>query len=180
MILVSFRAHPFIATLSQHVARRAYSTPVPNVNKVWDDVDGAVQAVRSGDTLLSGGTPCYNCARPCDVDSSPAKGLVCVEHRVGLGHLYPLHCSSPISDTLIQALSRRKDVQTLTAVSNNAGVGERGLGSTSTAFHSAHAHDALLPGLLLSTRQIDKMIASYIGGLAASFRTTAQTRLRCH
>ncbi|KAF8522262.1 3-oxoacid CoA-transferase [Hysterangium stoloniferum] len=53
-------------------------------------------------------------------------------------------CGTP--DTLIQALSRRKDVQKLTAVSNNAGVGNLGL------------------GCLLSTRQIDKMISSYIGG----------------
>ncbi|GJJ12114.1 hypothetical protein Clacol_006355 [Clathrus columnatus] len=53
-------------------------------------------------------------------------------------------CGTP--DTLIQALARRKDVQKITAVSNNAGVGERGL------------------GLLLLSRQIDKMISSYIGG----------------
>lgn len=53
-------------------------------------------------------------------------------------------CGTP--DTLIAALSKRKDVGKLTAVSNNAGAGEFGL------------------GLLLSTGHLDKMIASYIGG----------------
>ncbi|TDL24740.1 3-oxoacid CoA-transferase [Rickenella mellea] len=53
-------------------------------------------------------------------------------------------CGTP--DTLIQALSRRKEVTNLTAVSNNAGVGERGL------------------GLLLHSGQVSKMISSYIGG----------------
>lgn len=53
-------------------------------------------------------------------------------------------CGTP--DTLIQALAKRKDVNNLTGVSNNAGVGDKGL------------------GLLLSSGQISKMIASYIGG----------------
>ncbi|KAK7693693.1 hypothetical protein QCA50_003264 [Cerrena zonata] len=53
-------------------------------------------------------------------------------------------CGTP--DTLIGALANRKEVQTLTAVSNNAGAGEKGLGK------------------LLHTGQIDKMMASYIGG----------------
>ncbi|CAE7180647.1 unnamed protein product [Rhizoctonia solani] len=52
-------------------------------------------------------------------------------------------CGTP--DTLIQALSRRPEVKGLTAASNNAGVGERGLGK------------------LLYTVQISKMICSYIG-----------------
>ncbi|KDQ11702.1 hypothetical protein BOTBODRAFT_67857 [Botryobasidium botryosum FD-172 SS1] len=53
-------------------------------------------------------------------------------------------CGTP--DTLIQAIARRPEVTKLTAVSNNAGVGEKGL------------------GLLLHSGQIDKMISSYIGG----------------
>ncbi|CAL1705027.1 unnamed protein product [Somion occarium] len=53
-------------------------------------------------------------------------------------------CGTP--DTLVGALANRKDVNNLTAVSNNAGAGERGLGK------------------LLHTGQIDKMMASYIGG----------------
>ncbi|PCH38157.1 3-oxoacid CoA-transferase [Wolfiporia cocos MD-104 SS10] len=53
-------------------------------------------------------------------------------------------CGTP--DTLIGALAKRKDVTKLTAVSNNAGAGELGLGK------------------LLHSGQIDKMMASYIGG----------------
>ncbi|GJE95159.1 3-oxoacid CoA-transferase [Phanerochaete sordida] len=53
-------------------------------------------------------------------------------------------CGTP--DTLIEALSRRKDVEKITAVSNNVGSGELGLGKL---LHSGH---------------IDKMMASYIGG----------------
>jgi len=93
---------------------RAYSVPVdsqPPKKKVWDSVDAAVSAVKSGDVLLSGG--------------------------FGL-------CGTP--DTLIGALAARGDVRNLTAVSNNAGSGELGLGK------------------LLHTGQIDKMISSYIGG----------------
>ncbi|KAF8326861.1 succinyl-CoA:3-ketoacid-coenzyme A transferase subunit B [Cantharellus anzutake] len=52
-------------------------------------------------------------------------------------------CGTP--DTLIQAVSRRPDLQNLTAVSNNAGVGNRGL------------------GLLLESGQLSKVICSYIG-----------------
>ncbi|EMD38352.1 hypothetical protein CERSUDRAFT_113512 [Gelatoporia subvermispora B] len=53
-------------------------------------------------------------------------------------------CGTP--DTLIGALAKREDVGKLTAVSNNAGSGERGLGK------------------LLHAGKIDKMMASYIGG----------------
>ncbi|THH05299.1 hypothetical protein EW145_g4900 [Phellinidium pouzarii] len=53
-------------------------------------------------------------------------------------------CGTP--DTLIEALSRRPEVTDLTAVSNNAGVGEKGLGR------------------LVHTGQIRKMMLSYLGG----------------
>ncbi|KZT56429.1 3-oxoacid CoA-transferase [Calocera cornea HHB12733] len=83
-------------------------------------------------------------------------------------------CGTP--DTLIEALSRRPEVTDLTAVSNNAGVGKRGL------------------GLLLHTGQISKMIASYIGtnkhfeslylagkvGLELTPQGTIAERLRAH
>ncbi|RPD66333.1 3-oxoacid CoA-transferase [Lentinus tigrinus ALCF2SS1-7] len=96
--------------------RSAYSTiaeeAVPSKKKVWDSVDEAVQDVKSGDILLSGG--------------------------FGL-------CGTP--DTLIEALSKRKDVvKDLTVVSNNVGSGDKGLGK------------------LLYSGQIDKVMASYIGG----------------
>lgn len=55
-MLVSRRAaHTLVSPRPLRVACRAYSTPVPKVNKVWDNVDDAVKAVKSGDTLLSGG-----------------------------------------------------------------------------------------------------------------------------
>ncbi|KZT11308.1 3-oxoacid CoA-transferase [Laetiporus sulphureus 93-53] len=88
----------------------AVELPVSNKTKVWDSVDEAINDVKSGDVLLSGG--------------------------FGL-------CGTP--DTLIGALAKRKDVTKLTAVSNNAGSGELGLGK------------------LLHTGQIDKMMASYLG-----------------
>ncbi|KAI0093582.1 3-oxoacid CoA-transferase [Irpex rosettiformis] len=53
-------------------------------------------------------------------------------------------CGTP--DTLIEALSKRKDVGNFTAVSNNVGSGEKGLGK------------------LLHTGHLDKIMASYIGG----------------
>ncbi|TCD63293.1 hypothetical protein EIP91_005705 [Steccherinum ochraceum] len=84
---------------------------VPTKSKVWDSVEEAVQVVKSGDTLLSGG--------------------------FGL-------CGTP--DTLIAALSKRPEVRELTAVSNNVGSGENGLGK------------------LLYSGHIGKMMASYIGG----------------
>ncbi|KAJ7074292.1 hypothetical protein C8F01DRAFT_1099978 [Mycena amicta] len=51
-----------------------------------------------------------------------------------------------IPDTLLAALARRKQVQNLTGVSNNAGFGDSGLGK------------------LLNTKQLGKVIASYPGG----------------
>ena len=52
-------------------------------------------------------------------------------------------CGTP--DTLIKAISENKEIQNLTCVSNNAGVGEKGLGK------------------LLHTGQIGMMISSFIG-----------------
>ncbi|KAL5532708.1 hypothetical protein ACEPAF_4482 [Sanghuangporus sanghuang] len=51
-----------------------------------------------------------------------------------------------VPDTLIHALAERPEVKNLTAVSNNAGVGEKGLGK------------------LVHTGQIRKMMLSYLGG----------------
>lgn len=53
-------------------------------------------------------------------------------------------CGTP--DTLISALARRPEVRNITAVSNNAGVDQNGLGK------------------LLHSEQITKMVSSYIGG----------------
>ncbi|KAF9228718.1 3-oxoacid CoA-transferase [Gyrodon lividus] len=51
-----------------------------------------------------------------------------------------------VPDTLLGALVKRKDVKNLTAVSNNAGAGDSGLGK------------------LFNSKQADKIIASYPGG----------------
>ncbi|KAJ7273153.1 hypothetical protein C8J57DRAFT_1316931 [Mycena rebaudengoi] len=51
-----------------------------------------------------------------------------------------------IPDTLLGALAKRKDVNNLTGVSNNAGAGDSGLGK------------------LLNTDQLSKVVASYPGG----------------
>lgn len=53
-------------------------------------------------------------------------------------------CGTP--ETLIGAISRQPQIKNLTVVSNNAGTGEAGLGK------------------LLKSRQINKMISSFIGG----------------
>lgn len=89
--------------------------PVPRKRKVWDSVDEAIKDVNSGDTLLSG-------------------GLLVSAVRVSTNFVYSLLsclgfglCGTP--DTLIGALAKRKDVKNLTAVSNNAGSGEHGLGA---------------------------------------------------
>ena len=78
----------------------------------------------------------------------------------------PPSCSTDL-DTLINALAERKDVQKLTAVSNNVGSGERGLGesegSKSAPGIEPRANRWIDTGKLLHTGQIDKMMASYIG-----------------
>ncbi|KAG8967732.1 hypothetical protein FRC03_009425 [Tulasnella sp. 419] len=50
-----------------------------------------------------------------------------------------------VADTLIKAIAERPEINNLTAASNNAGVGEKGLGK------------------LIHTRQLSKVICSYIG-----------------
>ena len=64
MLVAFWAARPALYMLPRalRVTRRAYSTPlneasVPKVKKVWDDIDDAVKAIKSGDTLLSGGAP---------------------------------------------------------------------------------------------------------------------------
>jgi 3-oxoacid CoA-transferase len=62
MLLTTFlsRPNPRASFPIIHLVR-AYSVPadppVPK-KKVWDSVDSAVKAVKSGDVLLSGGTIC--------------------------------------------------------------------------------------------------------------------------
>lgn len=75
-------------------------------------------------------------------------------------------------DTLIGALAERPEVKNLTAVSNNAGSGDNGLGELLCFLHPRiPEHHVDMPchvqGKLLRSGQIGKMIASYIGGCVA-------------
>lgn len=100
--------------------------PVPRKRKVWDSVDEAIKDVKSGDTLLSGGWLVWTARMPKGITHSFPPFL-------GFGL-----CGTP--DTLIGALAKRKDVKSLTAVSNNAGAGEHGLG----AFDSTRAVSSMV------------------------------------
>ncbi|KAG1819649.1 uncharacterized protein BJ212DRAFT_1478886 [Suillus subaureus] len=102
--LTSFRLY------IRHYATQPESAALQR-KKVWVSADAAVQDVKSGDIVLSGG--------------------------FGL-------CGTP--ETLITALSRRNDVHSLTAVSNNAGSSDLGLVK------------------LMKSGQLDKLIISYLGG----------------
>ena len=121
---IAYRAR--IARVNQAQAQVAWSTQtlrslnvaagaaVPHKRKVWDSVDEAIRDVKPGDTLLSGGSSVstFSVIAPVAYYFFPCLGF-------GL-------CGTP--DTLIGALAKRKDVKNLTAVSNNAGAGEHGLG----------------------------------------------------
>lgn len=117
-------------------AGRAYSTAaaedaVPSKKKVWDSVDEAIADVKSGDVLLSGGEWTWT------VVCTYGHAHLDVMHRVwtlwdsGWVVLCSIqeYSNSYDEDTLIAALAKRKDeVKDLTAVSNNVGSGEMGLG----------------------------------------------------
>ncbi|CCH43499.1 Succinyl-CoA:3-ketoacid-coenzyme A transferase 2,mitochondrial [Wickerhamomyces ciferrii] len=87
-----------------------FSSTYPSSSKIVKSADEAINGIKSGDMILSGG--------------------------FGL---------SGVSETLIDALSKRPDIKNLTAVSNNAGLEGKGLSK------------------LLESGQVTKMIASYIG-----------------
>ncbi len=88
--------------------------PIPKKTKVWDNIDEAVKDVKSGDVLLSGG----------ELDVQRIFFWFYAEFlSLGFG-------LSGIPESLLKALSKRSDVSGVTAVSNNAGVGEHGLGKT--------------------------------------------------
>ena len=65
-------------------------------------------------------------------------------------------------DTLLAALVKRRDVANLTAVSNNAGAGDSGLGAYPQ--RQENQQTQFSTGKLFNTKQIDKIIASYPGG----------------
>lgn len=107
-------AHPIIITARVRFYSVVQDAPIPRKTKVWSSVEEAVKDVKSGDTVLCGGS---------------SRLLTC-QHT---------HLTSPLSrpgfglcgipETLIEALSRRQDVKNITAVSNNAGAKDLGLGT---------------------------------------------------
>lgn len=105
-------------------------------NKIWKSADEAVADLESGKTLFSG-------VRGSLVMLALISNSVCFRSDQGFGL-----CGTP--DTLIQAVHRRKDVKDITAVSNNAGVGECGL------------------GLLLNSGQISRMICAFPRAISPS------------
>src|ERR1700761_34227 len=134
MILASYRVHLALCSRrTPHFAWRYYSTPVdipvPTKSKVWVSADEAVKDIKSGSVVLSGGL--FDVVFTLTFQSSHHSRLWTVWHT---GSVLPkfssLHCNNRhfVPDTLIQAIAKRPEIQNLTAVSNNAGVGERGLG----------------------------------------------------
>lgn len=111
----------------------AQNVPVPSKSKVWDSADEAVKDIKSGSTILSGGMSSFT--HPISfVDFRlfiKPQALVCVVHLVCSLVLCLQHLISYLlsQDSLIQAIAKRKEVTHLTAVSNNAGIGTKGLGA---------------------------------------------------
>jgi len=154
MIYRSLVASNVLRARSAHVSFivrvRTYSTPtdlpVPDKKKVWSSADEAVKDIKSGDVLLSAGMS--DIAVHGSSNAEPRLRFRAVRHTwcVGLYSPHTVRLTTAGTDTLIGALANRPDVTMLTAVSNNAGSGMHGLGR------------------LLHSGQLDKMIASYIGG----------------
>lgn len=117
MLRVSHSSRPFLRIrLTAALLKRPYSVvtdaPIPKKSKVWDNVHEAVADVKSGDVVLSGGA--------CMVPG--IRRVFLTEHLPGFGL-----CGIP--ETLIKALAKKPDIKNLTAVSNNAGAKESGLGT---------------------------------------------------
>ena len=112
---------------------RRYGTPTNtsprNKSKVWSSADHAVQDIKSGSVLLCGGEQTLLATKMVSIY---------FEIRFWLGRhsrllLLPVYYSKhsvwyPMSDTLLGALAKRKDVKDLVGVSNNSGGGDSGLG----------------------------------------------------
>lgn len=77
-----------------------------------------------------------------------------------------------IPETLITALTKRPEVKNLTAVSNNAGAGDHGLGEHFLSQRFPRAFREVFPVRLLTvlavklikSGQLDKVMISYLGG----------------
>lgn len=118
---------------------RLYSTHLTSniKTKVVEDVNEAVKDVKSGDTLLCGGefSSCtgFDDLRSSVLTSSAIRCRLRIvwNTRYTRATLRQMHYRALTvqTDTLIEALANRKDVNMLTAVSNNAGSGKNGLGT---------------------------------------------------
>lgn len=129
-------SHLFRRTVSQAFGtRRAFSVSaaVLRINKLSPSATEAIRDVKSGSTMLVG----------------------------GFGF-------SGVPSTLINAIAQSEDIRQLTVVSNNAGMPGVGLGTLIVHVFQGHVSGWSLiadvsAGKLLETKQIGKMIASYIG-----------------
>ena len=142
---------------------RRYSTPSPrNKSKVWSSVDHAVHDIKSGSVLLCGGE--QSLARTSHKDIFEIRFWLGWHSRL---MLLPLNYGKQsvlyqMSDTLLGALAKRKDVKDLIGVSNNSGGDDSGLGEllkyTLVDQYLTNTEDKLI-----NTNQLSKIIASYPG-----------------
>lgn len=62
------RSRPVVSILACASVRNISSKiPVPNISKVWESVDDAVKDVKSGDTIVCGGTSCVFAINTCNL-----------------------------------------------------------------------------------------------------------------
>ena len=78
-----------------------------------------------------------------------------------------------MSDTLLGALAKRKDVKDLVGVSNNSGGGDSGLGELlKFAIVTVEQYLTTPEDKLINTNQLSKIIASYPGRSCHYFYTS--------
>lgn len=134
-------------TATSRFSLRLYSIAVdshtPKKSKVWESADEAVKDIKSGDILLCGG---FGAA---GIPGTP------------LARCEQLRSHLTVSDTLLSALAKRKEVTDLTGVSNNAGQANSGLGGFVRSRSGPSLTFAI--DMLLNTNQLSKIIASYPG-----------------
>lgn len=148
-------AHPLRQRRCLHVSTSRWEAlppqPAPGrkerrQSKIFTSADEAVADIKSGTTILSGGEylrPIKRHAFWAQMLSSKGFGL----------------CG--VADSLIAAISRRPDISNLTAASNNAGLGEKGLGEVLVPFHPTHSADAFV----FANRKADSQRATIKGHL---------------
>lgn len=129
----------FLKSISRHPSTIAYRTRISRVNQARTQAAWPTQSFRY--LNVAAGAPVPRKRKVWDLVDEAVRDVKSGDTLLSGG--FGL-CGTP--DTLIGALAKRRDVKNLTAVSNNAGSGEHGLGK------------------LLHAGSIAKMISSYIGG----------------